>query len=575
MRQFPRFREERILREQVTLIYQNHITGIVGYFLTTLIATVVLSFVSEAKGIFYWLAASAIACLIILFRYWKVKGKETIPGKEAITLVYSYFSLGLIWGILPLVYSDGDSIAVMVMIIGLSAGITAGALTMQSPCLPVFIAFLYTSIPTLSLALFLLGGAVYTGMGFAVTLYTIVLTIFARHLEVMFKESIELRFTNVELIEQLQNAITETEEANRAKSVFLASASHDLRQPLHAMGLFIETLNSTKLDTYQQSIISHIGSASEATREMLNTLLDFSKLDAGVIEPQPRAFRLQTLFNKMEMELGATADSKNLIYRTRETTAAAYADMALVELILRNLITNAIRYTEAGGVLIGCRARDNQTLIIEVWDTGIGVARDDQKNIFREFHQLNNPERNRQKGFGLGLAIAKGLADTMELKLTLHSKTGSGSVFRLFLPEAEISIVEDIINNQFVSRFDGKHILIIDDDESVRLAMRELLLSWGCDCLIAESADEALALTKDNAPDLLIVDYRLREERTGREAIELLRTQFDTNLPAIIITGDTAADRLREAQKSDALLLHKPVAASELQRTMASLLEKT
>jgi len=224
-------------------------------------------------------------------------------------------------------------------------------------------------------------------------------------------------------------------------------------------------------------------------------------------------------------------------------------------------------------VLIGCRARSNRTLIVEIWDTGIGIPEVEQENIFREFHQIGNPERDRQKGFGLGLAIAKGLADTMEVKLSLNSKTDSGSVFRLFLPEAEISVVEDIPKNRVTSRFDGKCILVIDDDESVRLAMRELLLSWGCDCLTAESADEALALTKGKTPDLLIVDYRLREEKTGREAITLLREAIDTDLPAIIITGDTAADRLREAQTSDALLLHKPVSTNELQRTMTSLLD--
>lgn len=575
MRLLPRFREERILREQVALVYKNYITGIVGYFLTTLIATIVLSLTSEANGIFYWLTLSAVTCLIVLFRYWKIKDKDTIPRKEAINQVCSFFSLGLIWGICPLIYSDGNNIAVMATVIGLSAGITAGALTMQSPCSPIFIAFLYTSVPVAALGIFSLGGPVYTGMGFAFVLYTIVLTIFAHNLELMFKESIELRFKNLELIDQLQDAVTETEEANRAKSVFLASASHDLRQPLHAMGLFIETLNSTKLDAYQQSVVKHVESASEATREMLSTLLDFSKLDAGVIEPNPRTFRVQTLFNKMEQELGATADNKNLIYRTRDTKAAAYTDMSLVELILRNLITNAIRYTETGGLLIACRQRENQTLLIEVWDTGIGIPKQEQENIFREFHQLANPERDRQKGFGLGLAIAKGLSDTMELKLSLNSKSGSGTVFRLYLPEAETSVVEDMPTNQPPSRFNGKQILIIDDDESVRLGMRELLLSWGCDCLIAESADEGLSVINGKPLDLLIVDYRLREEKTGREAISLLREKYDAGLPAIIITGDTAADRLREAQASDALLLHKPVSSAELQRTMANLLEKT
>lgn len=572
MRLLPRFREERILREEVSLVYQNYIVGIVGYYLAAIITTVILYQVSNASDILYWLFAATVVTFVVLFRYWIIKDKETIPKIEATAQVCSLLILGIVWAALPVLFFDGNNTIIMVVITGVTAGVAAAALAMTSPCLPVFLAYVYISLPALALGFFSLEDTAYNGMGIAVILYLAVLTHFAINLEKMIKNSINLRFENVELIDQLQEAITETEEANRAKSVFLASASHDLRQPLHAMGLFIQTLNGTKMDAYQQSVISHIETASEATREMLNTLLDFSKLDAGVIEPRPRAFRLQTLFNKLEKELGASADSKNIIYRTRETSAAAYADMSLVELILRNLITNAIRYTEAGGLLIACRHKDKQTLSIEVWDTGIGIPEKEQNNIFREFHQLGNPERDRQKGFGLGLAIAKGLADTMELNLILRSKPDSGSVFRLELPEAEISIVEDMPVEQTALRFDDKQILIIDDDESVRVAMRELLLSWGCDCLVAESAEEGLDLVNGKKVDLLIVDYRLREEKTGRDAITLLREKHDANLPAIIITGDTAADRLREAQASDALLLHKPVASTELQRTMSSLL---
>ena len=575
MRILPRFREDRILREEVALVYQNYVFCLLGYLFSTTVAAIVVHSASEAKGIFYWWFATALVTFFVLYRYWLIKGKETEPRTEATAQVWSMFAAGLVWGVLPIMYFDGDNTTVMVTISALSTGVTAAALTMQAPCLPVYIAFAYTSLPAISLAFFILGGPVYIAIGIAALVFLAVLTQCARNLELMIKQSIELRFEYRDLAEQLRSAMTETEEANRAKSVFLASASHDLRQPIHAMGLLIETLTGTKLDTYQKSVISHIESASHATREMLDTLLDFSKLDAGVIKPRPRAFRLQTLFNKLEQELGASANNKGLLYRTRETTAVAYADLALVELILRNFISNAIRYSEQGGVLIACRSRADRTLLIEVWDTGIGIAEADQHAIFREFHQLDNPERDRQKGFGLGLAIAKGLATTMALELSLRSRLGVGSVFRLLLPEAETSVIEDIPENQTVSQFDGKLVLVIDDDDSVRYAMRELLLSWNCDCLIAESADEALSLINGETVDLLIVDYRLREERTGREAITLLRDKLDANLPAIIITGDTAADRLREAQASDALLLHKPVSSSELQRTMASLLEKT
>lgn len=572
MRLLPRFREERILREQVALVYKNFVTGIVGYYFATIITTIILHQISDETDIFYWLATSTIACSIILLRYWFIKDKQTNPKTEATAQVWSLLSLGLTWAILPMIFFDGESTIVMVAITGITAGVAAAALSMQSPCLPVFIAFAYTSLPALAIGFFLLGNIAYTGMGIASIVYLGVLSHFAANLEKLVKHSIELRFENLELIEQLQDAIAEAEEANRAKSVFLASASHDLRQPLHAMSLFIQTLFGTNLDSNQKKITSHIESASDATREMLNALLDFSKLDAGVIEPVTNAFRLQPLLTKMENELAPSADNKKLIYRTRETRLVAYADSALVELILRNLISNAIRYTKAGGILIGCRKRNDKKIIIEVWDTGIGIPENEQRNIFREFHQLGNPERDRQKGFGLGLAIANRLAEIMDVQLTVQSVLKKGSVFKLVLPESDTSIIEDTKDDITSSNFIGKCILVIDDDESIRIAMHELLSSWGVDCIVADSAEKSLDSIKEKKLDLLIVDYRLREEKTGREAIALLRKHHTYDFPAIIITGDTAADRLREAQASDAVLLHKPVIASELQRVMANLL---
>ncbi|PCJ22723.1 MAG: hybrid sensor histidine kinase/response regulator [SAR86 cluster bacterium] len=572
MRLFPRFHEERILREEIALIYQNYVGGLVGYFSSALIASGVIYNVSGSKEIFYWFSAITVTVFFSLTHYWWIKDRDIEPKKKAIALTLSVFMDALVWAILPLFFLDADNAVVLVTITILAAGLCAGGMTMQSPCMPAFLVFSFTILPATALGYLLLGESAYVGAAIALILFLGTVTTFAFNLEKMFVQSIELRFENLELIGQLQEAMTETEEANRAKSVFLASASHDLRQPLHAMGLFIETLSSSKLNASQQNIVEHIESASEATRKMLNTLLDFSKLDAGVITSRPQAFRLQTLLNKLENELGVSADNKGLIYRTRETAVVAYADPSLVELVLRNLIMNAIRYTDTGGILVGCRVRNNQMLALQVWDSGIGISQQDQDIIFGEFQQLGNPERDGQKGFGLGLAIAKGLANTMQLELTVNSKLGIGSMFQLCLPQAEVAVIKDIPTSVAAPRFDGKRILVIDDNESVRLAMRELLLSWNCECLLAESADEALSLMTDKIPDLLIVDFRLREERTGQEAIMLLREKCAVHLPAIIITGDTAANRLRDIQESDALLLHKPVATTELQRVMNSLL---
>jgi len=216
------------------------------------------------------------------------------------------------------------------------------------------------------------------------------------------KESIELRFVNIDLYEQAEAARQQALQANADKSKFLAAASHDLRQPVHAQGLFLEVLGQTRLTPQQQDIVDSLRSATRATRDMLDSLLDFSRIEAGIIHPVKQNFALQTLLHAIENDLAPVADSKKLAYRSRDTRVVVQSDAALVDLILRNLVSNAIRYTNHGGVLIGCRLRGD-TVWVEVYDTGIGIAPENQQDIFKEFHQLGNPERDRRKGLGLGL----------------------------------------------------------------------------------------------------------------------------------------------------------------------------
>jgi CheY-like chemotaxis protein len=279
---------------------------------------------------------------------------------------------------------------------------------------------------------------------------------------------------------------------------------------------------------------------------------------------------LQPLLNRIENELAPQADTKGLVYRSRETHAAVESDPALVELILRNLVSNAIRYTEHGGVLVTCRARGKK-LLLEVWDTGIGIAPSQQQEIFREFHQLGNPERDRNKGLGLGLAIAQGLARALRHELSLASAPGRGSVFRLSLPIAHAAVVSDDLETAYshAREFDMR-VLVIDDDEAVRAGMAQLLRGWVCACVAVESIAEAQAAARTYRPDIVISDYRLREQRTGAEAIAALRAEFGADLPALLITGDTAPERLREARASGVPLLHKPVSPSLLYRRLAS-----
>lgn len=367
--------------------------------------------------------------------------------------------------------------------------------------------------------------------------------------------------------EILAAAKLRAEDANVAKSKFLAAASHDLRQPIHAQGLFLEALARTDLNAHQQEILASANAASKSSVEMLNTLLDFSRIEAGVVKPYIRSFRLQPLLNKIEREFEAQADAKGLVYRSRETNLVVRSDPMLVELILRNLVSNAIRYTERGGLLLACRKRGGQA-VLEVWDTGVGIAPAYQKEVFREFHQLGNPERDQRKGLGLGLAIAEGLARVLEHPLTLTSIPQRGSVFKLSLPVVSEAEDEqyDLKLRQNRAQVLNLRVLVIDDDETVRMGMQHLLRGWGCKCEVAESIEEAIALARVHAPDLVISDYRLREQRSGLEAIAALRTLLGDALPALLITGDTAPDRLREAQASGIPLLHKPVSPGQLYR---------
>ncbi|WP_244507525.1 ATP-binding response regulator [Methylobacterium phyllostachyos] len=394
------------------------------------------------------------------------------------------------------------------------------------------------------------------------------------------RESIELRFENMALVEQLRGetdaahrARLDAEHANTAKSQFLAAASHDLRQPVHALGLFLQALSQTDLGTPQRRILQNAQAANIASTDMLNTLLDFSRLEAGVVKPSPRAFELQPLLDKIEADLAHLADAKSLIYRTLPTDLAIVSDAALLELVLRNLVLNAIRYTDRGGLLIGCRRRGPE-VSIEVYDTGIGIPEDRQDDIFREFYQLGNPERDRHKGLGLGLAIARGIATSLGHTLSLSSKAGTGSVFRILLPRA-LEVVSDEAPSPNIpeeSDLSGARILIIDDDAIVRDAMVALLTGWGCVSWAFERPDEAIqALSRESAPDALICDYRLREGQTGADAIALLRRHWDQAIPAILITGDTAPARLREAADSEIPLLHKPVRPDILRQSLLEL----
>ena len=404
----------------------------------------------------------------------------------------------------------------------------------------------------------------------------------ARKVNKLIVESLIARFANAELLEQLQAqmgiaeaARAEAEDANRAKSRFLAAASHDLRQPIHALGLFASAVRPHITTVDGHHIVDKIESSIGSTEVMFNALLDVSRLDAGILLPDIKAFAVGDLLARLVAEYSPRADAKSIRLRFRSTSRLVLSDPTLLERVIRNYLSNGIRYTQRGGVLIGTRVRDEQ-LRIEICDTGDGIPQEKFDEIFQEFCQLGNPERDKAKGLGLGLAIVKRIGELLSHPIEVKSKLGRGSTFSVSVPLATRNAQTATSASEI--QYDdavlvGTTILVIDDDRNVLEAAQILLKQWGCYALSAESASDALAKLReeDRAPDVILSDYRLRNGETGIDAIRKIQSVWGI-MPAALITGDTAPDRLKEATASGYALLHKPLNPQRLKTVLCRML---
>jgi signal transduction histidine kinase/CheY-like chemotaxis protein len=389
----------------------------------------------------------------------------------------------------------------------------------------------------------------------------------------------QLQISYATLERKVEERTHQLELANLAKSRFLAAASHDLRQPLHALNLFVAQLRTETDPVERSGIIAHIDAAAAAMNDLFNALLDISKLDAGVLTPEVTDFPVAQLLKRIETTFVPAAREKGLRLVVVSSGAWVRSDFILLERILLNLVSNAIRYTDRGGVVVGGRRRGGQ-LRIEVWDSGVGIPENQRRNIFIEFYQLAASAGARRGGLGLGLAIVDRLCRLLDHQLELTSTPGRGSRFLVWVPLIATPQEPAKPTIPFVAKADpapGKLIVVIDDDALVLDAMRGLLQSWGCRVVTAESDGEVLAslAAEDGRPDLIISDYFLAAGNTGIETIQRLRNALRAPIPAFLISGDTAPERLREATASGYDLLHKPIDPMTLRAMLNRLLKDT
>lgn len=372
---------------------------------------------------------------------------------------------------------------------------------------------------------------------------------------------IALAHSNQSLVQKLATEKREAEQANLGKSRFIAAASHDLRQPLHALNLFASQLDKTSDEKSRQLLNSEIVSSVNALTTMFDGLLDISRIDADTIAPKSETFRLNDIFNKINSEFMSAAATKEIELSIVPASVCVKSDRNLLERIIRNLVSNAIRYTDKGKVLVGVR-RMADAVRIQVCDSGIGIDASQRDHIFEEFYQISNPERDREKGVGLGLAIVKRLVDLLDYRIDIDSIPGKGSCFSIEVP---IGVEKDACGNgeSIADEADlsGMAILLVDDDVQILNAMRLTLENWGCLVFTAESGKEAEELLDQEGilPDVLIVDYRLREHEKGTHVIQRIKAYLGHDIDTILLTGDLEVDVSAEWDDAHFTQLHKPL----------------
>ncbi len=366
------------------------------------------------------------------------------------------------------------------------------------------------------------------------------------------------------------------ERANHAKSRFFAAASHDLRQPLHALSLFVAALKARNQQPETQTLIDNIEASTAAMELLFNALLDISRLDAGTIEAHPVHFPLQKMLDDLAKQFGALTAEKQLRLRFRPCDVTLYSDPLLIERILVNLISNAIRYTDDGGVLVGCRRR-GRMLRISVVDTGRGIPPDQQESVFQEFVQLHNPARDRSKGLGLGLAIVSRLGRLLGHRVELRSRPGHGSAFSIEIPLGDAQLIQAPTPTAAPGQLAADTLVLLVDDESAILrGMAELFDNWNIDLVTAHSAAEAEQWLDSigRVPDVIVSDYRLPDDTDGIEVIARLRRKFGRDIPAILVTGDTAPDTILRISRAGFPLLHKPLRPAKLRALLTHLIQQ-
>jgi len=509
---------------------------------------------------------SAVVFLSIL-RYFLYRAYLSLnPKKLALPWAYYHtilsFIFGLAWVIPSYFFLEQMTEAGRSLWFIANLGNFIASAPLLSYWYPSFFAYISPYVLLITPMIYFFNIPEYQAFAFLILITTIFSSILLYYTHYFLLDSISIRFQNLKLIEQLKIEKNTAEQADQTKTRFLATASHDLRQPLYALSLYSNLLKQ-KLDTDPQyKLMSHLQQAELALNKLLDALLDVSKFDAGQISVKKQSVDCLAFMQQLSIEFLPQFEHKNLDFRVRLTAAHLDTDPVLLARVLRNLLKNALRYTAQGRVLFCARQR-KKYIEFQIWDTGAGIAASEQKNIFEDFVQLHNAERQQQQGLGLGLAIVQRIAKLLAYPLQLKSQLNQGSVFSIQVPRSQQKPKSTAYPSQHKPPIQqlNLHILLIEDQREVLLATKLLLENWGCAVTTATDFEQIKTLLNADLtqPDVIISDYRLAPPTTGVEVINCIRQFYKHNIAALIITGDTATDQLNILTESQIPILHKPV----------------
>lgn len=527
-----------------------------------------------------WLGAVAVLGVARL-ALWSVIHAKPRTDDEVMRFVPAFTVLmalgGAAWGALAFVTGMSTSPLVVAMVLLAVTGMvaTGGVSTAGTPRIVLTSTVLSLTPPVV---LVLQGGSpAEKGLLLLVAGYVIGALGSLRNNHRQLRQSIALRFENQDLVERLEAekelelaARRAAERANQDKSRFLAAASHDARQPLHALGFFVETLKAQSLDAKARRVVTKVELAQQALVSLHEGLLDLAAIDVGTVEPRPRVVRVRELLHALETESAPRARQRGLSFRAAGPDVAVTTDPALALRIVRNLVANALQYTERGRVLVAVRRRGARALV-QVWDTGIGIPAEQHERIFEELYQAGNAARDRAQGLGLGLAIVRRLARALGTEVTVRSTPGRGSVFSFSLPLApaepkpEVATASAPTPGPRGAR--GQVVLLVDDDGLAREALGGMLEAWGYEVVATPSAEDALEFAAQlEQLDAVVSDLWL-PGRSGHELLAEL-TKARPSLRRVVVSGDTDAATGERVRATGAQFLQKPVTAPALKAAL-------